>query len=205
VVEDLGSGALLDLTAYGMPHERTVHDALRDGIDLVTFSGDKLLGGPQAGVITGRARLIARLRNNPLLRALRVDKMTLAALAATLQLYREAAACQRIPIYRMLLTPLAQLQRRAEAYVAAMPNVSVFESVAYVGGGAIPQVGIASLAVAVATSSPDGLADSLRSGEPAIVGRIEEGRLLLDLRTIAPQEDQTVIGALSRWNHSRKR
>jgi L-seryl-tRNA(Ser) seleniumtransferase len=205
VVEDLGSGALFDLAAYGLAHERTVQEALADGIDLVTFSGDKLLGGPQAGIIAGRAPLIARLRSNPLLRALRVDKTTLAALAATLRLYRDQAARERIPIYRMLTTPFAQLRRRAEAYVAALSNVSAVESVAYAGGGAIPQERIESLAVAVATPRPDLLAAGLRCGEPAIVGRVEDGRLLLDLRTIAPEEDEAVIGALHRWNRSRDR
>jgi L-seryl-tRNA(Ser) seleniumtransferase len=205
VVEDLGSGALFDLAAYGVPHERTVQETLADGIDMVTFSGDKLLGGPQAGIIAGRAHLIARLRSNPLLRALRVDKTTLAALAATLHLYRDEAARERIPIYRMLMTPLAQLRRRAEAYLATLSNASAVESVAYAGGGAIPQERIESLAVAVATPRPDLLAAGLRRGEPAIVGRVEDGRLLLDLRTIAPEQDETVIGALTRWNRSRER
>lgn len=205
VVEDLGSGALFDLTAYGIAHERTVQEVLADGIDVVTFSGDKLLGGPQAGIVAGRAQLLARLRSNPLLRALRVDKMTLAALAATLHLYRDETARERIPIYRMLMTPLAQLRRRAEAYVASISNATVAESVAYIGGGATPQERIESLAVAVATPRPDLLAASLRCGEPAIVGRVEGGRLLLDLRTIAPDEDETVIGALSRSNRSHDR
>jgi L-seryl-tRNA(Ser) seleniumtransferase len=202
VAEDLGSGALFDLAAYGVPHERTVQEALADGIDMVTFSGDKLLGGPQAGIVAGRAHLIARLCSNPLLRALRVDKMTLAALAATLHLYCDEAARERIPIHRMLMTPLAQLHRRAEAYLASLSDASVVESAAYAGGGAIPQERIESLAIAVATPRPDLLAASLRCGEPAIVGRVEEGRLLLDLRTIAPEEDKTVIGALTRWNRS---
>jgi L-seryl-tRNA(Ser) seleniumtransferase len=205
VAEDLGSGALFDLAAYGITHERTVQEALANGIDIVTFSGDKLLGGPQAGVIAGRAHLIARLRSNPLLRALRVDKITFAALAATLRLYRDDSARERIPIYRMLMTPVAQLRRRAEAYLASVSDASALESVAYVGGGAIPQEGIASIAVAVAAPRPDLLAASLRCGEPAIVGRIEAGRLFLDLRTIAPEEDETVIGALTRWNRSRAR
>ena len=104
VVEDLGSGALVDLAEYGLPHERTVMEAVNDGVGLVAFSGDKLLGGPQAGVVLGRANLIARLRDNPLVRALRVDKMTLAALAATLQLHRTAESRGRIPLYRMLGT-----------------------------------------------------------------------------------------------------
>jgi L-seryl-tRNA(Ser) seleniumtransferase len=197
VVEDLGSGALVDLAEYGLPHERTVRDCLADGIELVTFSGDKLLGGPQAGVIAGRARSIARLRTNPLLRALRVDKMTLAALGATLRLHRDRASRARIPLYRMLGTTVDELHARARAYSEAMPAAAVVESRAYVGGGALPQTAIASVAVALAPERPDLLAARLRRDNPAIVARIEDGRLLFDLRTILPEEDDTVIATLT--------
>jgi L-seryl-tRNA(Ser) seleniumtransferase len=192
VVEDLGSGALVDLREFGAQHERTVQETLADGLGLVTFSGDKLLGGPQAGLIVGRTPLIARLRNNPLLRALRVDKMTLAALAATLQLYRDGAV-RRVPIYRMLAATLDELRARARAYVAAIPNAKIIESDAYVGGGALPQSAIASIAVAISTGTPDALATHLRRANPPIVARIDEARVLLDLRTIAPEEDQVLL------------
>ncbi len=198
VIEDLGSGALVDLAEYGAEHERTVQDALADGVGLVTFSCDKLLGGPQAGVIAGRANLIARLRNNPLLRALRVDKMTLAALAATLKVYREGSARERIPIYRMLAAGIDELRRRADAYLVAVPGAATIESVAYIGGGALPQARVPSIAVAIATGKPDLLAARLRHGTPPIVARIDDGRVLLDLRTIAPSEDDVVIAALAR-------
>jgi L-seryl-tRNA(Ser) seleniumtransferase len=192
VVEDLGSGALVDLREFGAQHERTVQETLADGLGLVTFSGDKLLGGPQAGLIVGRTPLIARLRNNPLLRALRVDKMTLAALAATLQLYRDGAV-RRVPIYRMLAATLDELRARARAYVAAIPNAKIIESDAYVGGGALPQSAIASIAVAISTGTPDALATHLRRANPPIVARIDVARVLLDLRTIAPEEDQVLL------------
>jgi L-seryl-tRNA(Ser) seleniumtransferase len=195
VVEDLGSGALVDLSAYCLERERTVQDALADGIGLVTFSGDKLLGGPQAGVIVGRSNLIARLRGNPLLRALRVDKMTLAALGATLQLYR-ADSVERIPVYRMLATTLEELRRRCAAYVNAIPGAVAVESDAYVGGGALPQTRVPSIAIAVPTQNADALAVKLRTESPPIVGRIDEGRVMLDLRTIAPDDDRIVIAAL---------
>jgi L-seryl-tRNA(Ser) seleniumtransferase len=198
VVEDLGSGALVDLAGYGVGRERTVQDALSDGIGLVTFSGDKLLGGPQAGIIVGRDNLIARLRNNPLLRALRVDKMTLAALAATLRLYRDGSVREAIPIYRMLAANLKELRLRAEAYLIAIPGAIAVESDAYVGGGALPQARAPSIAVAIAVEKPDPLAARLRGGKPPIVARIEDDRVLLDLRTIAPEDDDGVIAAVTR-------
>jgi L-seryl-tRNA(Ser) seleniumtransferase len=202
VVEDLGSGALVDLTIYGVERERTVQDAIADGIGLVTFSGDKLLGGPQAGIIVGRANLIAPLRNNPLLRALRVGKVTLAALAATLLLYRDPSKLDRIPVFRMLATPLEALRKRAEAYLDALPEATVVESDAYVGGGALPQTRIPSLAIALHAGDAGLLAASLRAATPAIVVRIDRDRVLLDLRTIAPEEDAPAIEALARATSS---
>jgi L-seryl-tRNA(Ser) seleniumtransferase len=198
VVEDLGSGALVDLAEYGAAHERTVQEALADGIGLVTFSGDKLLGGPQAGIIVGTVQLVARIKNNPLLRALRVGKMTIAALAATLQRYRDGSLRERLPIFRMLSATLDELRARADRYRAAEPAAIVMESDAYVGGGSLPQERIASIAVAIETEKPDRLSARLREANPPIVGRIGEGRFLLDLRTIAPDEDRTVIAALTK-------
>ncbi len=196
VVEDLGGGAVCDLAQYGLADERTVQQALADGAQLVTFSGDKLLGGPQAGIVVGRANAVARLRSNPLLRALRVDKMTLAALGATLALHRDPATRDRIPIYRMLGATIDELRERARRYVAAIPGAEIVESVAYVGGGALPQAQLASVAVALPGEDAAALAASLRRNAPAIVARIEDGRVLLDLRTIAPEEDSTVRAAL---------
>ena len=197
MVEDLGSGALVDLAEYGLPHERTVAEAVNDGVGLVAFSGDKLLGGPQAGVVLGRANLIARLRDNPLVRALRVDKMTLAALAATLQLHRTAESRARIPLYRMLGTTVDELRARAGPYIAAMPGATVVDSDAYAGGGALPRARIASVAISLAVNNPAAFAAALRRENPAIVARIERDRLLFDLRTIAPEEDDTVISTVT--------
>jgi L-seryl-tRNA(Ser) seleniumtransferase len=196
VVEDLGSGALIDLREYGLPSERTVQEALADGIDLVTFSGDKLLGGPQAGVVVGKERWLGRLRSNPLVRALRVDKLTIAALSATLALYSDRASRDRIPIYHMLGATLDDLRARARRYVAAIPSADIVESDAYVGGGSLPDAPIDSIAVAISDERAGVLAARLRNGDPAIVARIEEGRLLFDLRTIAPEEDDAVIDAI---------
>ena len=197
VVEDLGNGALVDLQQYGLPHERTARDALGDGIALVTFSGDKLLGGPQAGVIAGEARAIARLRTNPLLRAVRVDKMTLAALAATLRLHRDPQSRARIPLYRMLGTTLDELRARAPAYLAAMSGATIVESDACVGGGALPQTRIPSLAIALPCDRPDALAARLRRENPAVIARVADGCVLFDLRTIAPDEDDSVIATVT--------
>jgi L-seryl-tRNA(Ser) seleniumtransferase len=196
VVEDLGSGALVDLAEYGLPHERTVGEALAEGIDLVTFSGDKLLGGPQSGIVVGSARFVAALRTNPLLRALRVDKTTIAALGATLALYRDRTSRERIPLYRMLAATIEDLRARAQPYITAIPQAMLVESVAYVGAGTLPDARVASLAIAIRVPRPDLTAAALRRGDPAIVGRIEDGRLLFDLRTIAPEEDGSVIAKL---------
>ncbi len=196
VVEDLGSGAIVDLCDYGLPHERTVQEALRDGVDLVAFSGDKLLGGPQAGIVVGSSVLIARLRANPLLRALRTDKTTLALLSGTLRLHRTRESRDRIPFYAMLSMTLEDLRARAETYVASIDGAHVEESHAYVGGGSLPQATVPSFAIAFPTPYADALAERLRRGEPPIVTRISEGTVLLDLRTIAPGQDAAVIAAL---------
>lgn len=197
VVEDLGSGALVDLAQYGLPHERTVQEAIAEGIDLVTFSGDKMLGGPQAGIIAGSAPLIARLRSNPLIRALRVDKLTFAALIATLQLYAVPERRAEIPFFAMLGAGAEALRKRAQIYCEAIAGANTVESSAYVGGGSLPQATIPSIAVALHPARGAArAAERLRRAPVPIVARVEEGRLLLDLRTIAPHEDAAVIAAL---------
>jgi L-seryl-tRNA(Ser) seleniumtransferase len=197
VIEDLGSGALGDLTEYGLPHERTVQEAIADGIDLVTFSGDKLLGGPQAGIIVGSAALIARLRTNPLLRALRVDKMTLAALIETLRLWAAPERRNEIPFYAMLATTIETLRGRAAAYVKAIEGVQILETTSYAGGGSLPQAALPSIAVAVEPAGgATAAAAKLRRNDRPVIARIEGGRLLLDLRTIQPSEDSIAIAAL---------
>ncbi len=155
-VEDLGSGALVDLARFGLPHERTVTEAVTDGIGLVTFSGDKLLGGPQAGIIVGKTSAVARLRGNALLRALRVDKSTLAALAATLRLYLEPGGLQKIPLYGMLGMSVTDLRRRAERIAAQTSSsdidVTPLPLQGYVGGGCLPNATVASYGIAVRTA-----------------------------------------------------
>jgi L-seryl-tRNA(Ser) seleniumtransferase len=200
VVEDLGSGALTDLRAYGLPHERTVQEAVADGIDLIAFSGDKLLGGPQAGIVVGRAAAIARMRANPLLRALRVGTPTLAALGATLRLHLDPAARERIPFYRMLATPLDALRARAEALRARLDglDVRVERTEGYAGGGTLPLAALESVALAwrPARGSANDAAARLRAGTPPVIARAEGDRVLLDLRTIPPERDEDVTAAL---------
>ncbi len=198
VIEDLGTGALFDLRPYGLPYERTVRDAIADGMDLVAFSGDKLLGGPQAGIIAGTIAAIARLRANPLLRALRVDKATLAALAATLRLHADPASRERIPLYRMLATPVAALRERARALQRQFPALTAVDTEAFAGGGTLPLDPIASAGVAFvpAEGATPALA-RLRAAGPPLVARIDDARVVIDLRTIDPPDDARVAGALA--------
>ena len=194
---DFGSGLMLDLAPWGLRGEPTARDAVAAGASLVVMSGDKLLGGPQAGIILGRADLVDALRRNPLARALRVDKLTLAALQATLRLYREPARAVRdIPALAMLTTPVALLRTRAAALVARLAaqgvDACVAETEATVGGGAFPSARIPSCAIVL-----DGDAEkrerALRKGVPPVVGRIADGALWLDLRGIADTDDDRLV------------
>ena len=196
-IEDLGSGALVDLEAYGLPHERTVPGALRDGAGIVAFSGDKLFGGPQCGVPVGRANLIARLRNNPLVRALRVDKMTLAALSATLQLHRTPETRTRIPLYRMLATTLDELHVRAVPYLAAMRGGSAVEADAYTGGGVAAASAHRFSRGFLAVKNPTAFSRRAAAREPRDRRANRADRVLFDLRTIAPEEDDSVIATVT--------
>jgi L-seryl-tRNA(Ser) seleniumtransferase len=187
LVDDLGSGALIDLG-----DEPTARESLEAGAQLVCFSGDKLLGGPQAGIVVGRAGLIELLRRHPLQRALRVDKLTIAALEATLALYRDPARAKaRIPVLRMLAQPSESVRSRAER-LAALVDGTVETTVARVGGGALPLAELESFACAVEES----LAIPLRVGHPPIIGIVRDGRLLLDCRTLTDVEVDEVAAAV---------
>jgi L-seryl-tRNA(Ser) seleniumtransferase len=188
LVDDLGSGALLDLG-----DEPTAASSLAAGADLVCFSGDKLLGGPQAGIVVGRADLVEGLRRHPLQRALRADKLTLAALEGTLALYLDPDRARReIPVLRMLEEQLDVVRARADR-LAALVDGAVEETVARVGGGALPLAELPSVACAV----EEQLADSLRRGEPAVAGIVRDGRLLLDCRTVTEAEVDELAAAVS--------
>ena len=197
VVDDLGSGALLDTAAFGLAHEPMPRERLADGADLVTFSGDKLVGGPQAGFIVGRADLVARLRKDPLARAMRPDKVLLAAIAATLALYRAGVATRDIPVWRQIAAPVERLAVRAEAVVAAIgDSASVIAVEATIGGGSLPGQVLPSRAVCVPSAEPDRLLGRLRAGTPAIVGRIERDSVVLDLRSVEPADDAPLAAAV---------
>jgi L-seryl-tRNA(Ser) seleniumtransferase len=203
-IHDLGSGTFLDTGRHGLAREQTVAEAVDAGADLVTFSGDKLLGGPQAGIIVGRAELVASLRAHPLMRALRPDKLTLAALIATLELYRDGRAESELPVWRMIAARPASLAKRANAIAvrlgAAGIDASVVPTESTVGGGSLPEETQPSRAVALAGRAAT-LVAKLRAARPAIISRIVDGRVALDLRAILPEDDEmlasTVIAALT--------
>jgi L-seryl-tRNA(Ser) seleniumtransferase len=207
VMEDLGSGCFVDLRPYGFPYEPTVQEAVGAGLDLVSFSGDKLLGGPQAGIVVGKAELVERLKKNPLNRALRIDKLTLAGLEATLYAYEAGSALETIPTLRMLTERLAAVRRRARRLlrrlspsVAAALGAALVEGRAQVGGGSLPLVELPTVALAIGTAERPAqrLDEALRTGEPPVIGRIADDRLLLDCRTVLNSDIPALADALSR-------
>ena len=195
---DLGSGALVDLSAYGLPAEPTMGQAVAQGFDLVVASGDKLLGGPQAGLLLGRAEVVARLATHPLMRALRCDKLTLAALEATLRLYRDPAQLrQAVPALSMLAASPAEIGDRAARLLALLPEGmgEIIEGTSLVGGGSLPGAVLPTRLIAL-HGPAEALAKRLRLGRPAVMGRIAQDRLLLDLRTVAEAELPALAEAL---------
>ena len=200
LVHDLGSGLLIPLDEIGLTGEPTAADAVNGGATIVTMSGDKLLGGPQAGIVVGAAEVVRRLRENPLLRALRVDKLTIAALEATLTLYREPRRAMReVPVLAMLSRPVRELRERAEHLRARIGvQASIIDSDSQVGGGAFPNTKIASVALRIRPdpSSSVSIESRLRVGNPAVVARIADDALIVDLRTVRPEEDEELAAAL---------
>lgn len=205
LIDDIGSGALEDLSVYGITGEPLVADSVRAGADVVLFSGDKLLGGPQCGIILGRKPLIRQIMQHPLSRALRVDKLTLAALLETLRLHHDRQSAERsLPLLSLLSTSVANLQQRAQRLApqlsacAAIKSAEAVETQAYLGGGSVPSQGLASWALALepARGSVAELAAALRTGTPAVFGRISKDRLLLDLRAVFPRDDLRLVEAV---------
>ncbi|HXH83944.1 MAG TPA: L-seryl-tRNA(Sec) selenium transferase, partial [Candidatus Tectomicrobia bacterium] len=199
LIDDLGSGALLDTAAYGLAHEPMPRESLAAGADVVLFSGDKLLGGPQAGIAVGKREPIERMRRHPLARAARMDKTTIAGLGATLRLYVTGQAAERIPVWRMIAAPLPSLSRRARRWARALgEGAFVVETRSMVGGGSLPEESLPTRALALAPPrgvSPDELALRLRRHDPPVIARIERDLVLLDPRTVDPRDDGVVIAA----------
>ena len=210
VIDDLGSGALIDTARFGLAHEPTPRERLEAGADLVTFSGDKLVGGPQAGIIAGRAALVEKLRRDPLARAMRPDKVILAALTATLRLYRAGVAHTAIPIWRQVAAPLDELERRASGVLAALASgpplvppgsdakvvLAVDRVDSTIGGGSLPGQTLPSWAVVISGPAPQRLLSALRTGDPAVIGRVVDDAVVLDLRTVGPADDHRLADAI---------
>ncbi|MAD80925.1 MAG: L-seryl-tRNA(Sec) selenium transferase [Pirellulaceae bacterium] len=204
VIDDIGSGALLDLTKYGINEEPIAPESIKAGADAVLFSGDKLLGGPQCGIIVGRRSVIDQIAEHPMMRAMRVDKLTLAALAATLRLYRDPETVElSLPFLSLISTPIENLRSRAERLapqLAALDTVATadpMDDVTYLGGGSVPtqQIKTCCVAVTPAVGSVSDFATRLRNGCPAVFGRIFQDRFLFDLRTVFPHQDAMLITA----------
>ena len=196
VVDDLGSGSFLDTAKYGLAHEPTVGESLSAGVDVVCFSGDKLLGGPQAGIILGKADLIAKIRQHPLARAVRADKVALAGITATLLHYLKDEAEREIPVWRMISLERQQVKVRAEAWREALGQGEVVESESTVGGGSLPGESMPTWVLALNIKSPDNFMAKLRASNPPVIARTENDRVLLDPRTVLPEQEKDLMQVL---------
>lgn len=197
LIDDLGSGALLDTAYYGLEHEPTVQESLAAGADLVLFSGDKLLGGPQAGVILGRADLIAKLKKHPLARAVRADKTCLAGLTATLLHYLKDEFEREVPIWRMVAAPLDEVKGRAEAWQRAIGSGEVVPGEATVGGGSLPGQTFPTWLLALNVKSAEKFLARLRRAAPPVIARTENNRVLLDPRTVLAEQEAQLFTTLT--------
>ena len=205
VMEDLGSGTFIDFSRYGLLKEPTVQESVSTGVDIITFSGDKLLGGPQAGLVVGKKACIDRIKKNPITRALRIDKLTLAALESTLRLYRdEEKAVQAIPTLRMMLQPIATLEEKAGRLKKMLESaghkrltIASLDLVSRPGGGSLPLLELPSkgLSIGIVGLSPNAIEKSLRLSSPPIIGRIEDDMYVMDMRTLQDDELETVRSA----------
>ena len=200
LIDDLGSGALLDTRPYGLAHEPTVQDSVAAGADVVLFSGDKLVGGPQAGIAVGGAGPLETMRRHPLARATRMDKASIAGLAATLEHYSRGEATTEVPVWRMIATPFERLRRRARRWARACGgHAEVVRGRSMIGGGSLPEEGLESALCSLAPPEGDATGGSaaLRAADPPVIARIEHGRVLLDPRTVEAAQDRLVAAALN--------
>ncbi len=200
LADDLGSGALLDTAHYGLDHEPTVQESLAAGADVVAFSGDKLLGGPQAGLLVGKKAIIDVLKRHPLARAIRADKLCLAALSATLEHYRAGTAVEHVPVWRMIAMPYESLQRTAQAWRDSLAahgiESAVVEGESTVGGGSLPGATLKTALLALSVTNPDALMARLRSHTPPVIARISDGRVMFDPRTVFESQHAALLSAI---------
>jgi L-seryl-tRNA(Ser) seleniumtransferase len=200
LIDDLGSGCLLDTTRFGLAPEPTPQESVAAGADLALFSGDKLLGGPQAGIVVGKRELVERLRRHPLARALRMDKSSIAGLAATLTHYLKDEALEKVPVWRMISLPVDEIAKRARRWARAVgQGATVVDGRSMVGGGSLPEESLPTKLLALASTpdrSAEALARRLRESDPPVVARIERDTVLLDPRTVHPREDRALIEAV---------
>jgi L-seryl-tRNA(Ser) seleniumtransferase len=205
LIDDLGSGALLDTAAYGLMHEPTVGESVAASADIVCFSGDKLLGGPQAGLIVGRADLLARVRRHPWARAVRMDKVALAGLETTLMHYLKDEATEQIPVWQMISRPASDIKRQARHWVrewrGAGLSAEVIEGLSTIGGGSLPGGTLPTWLAALDLPSPDETSAHLRAAAPPTIARIEDGLLLFDPRTVLPGQEQGLLAAVQEAAH----
>jgi L-seryl-tRNA(Ser) seleniumtransferase len=198
VVEDLGSGTLIETSRFGLSHEPTVQETLAAGADLVTFSGDKLLGGPQAGLIVGRADLVNKLKVHPLARAVRADKLALSALSATLLHYLKDEALQEIPVWRMIAVTEKELQDRVSGWISRLGVGWTVQGESAVGGGSLPGQTLPTTLLALQSPNPVRLLAQLRDADPPVVARILDDRIVIDPRTVLPEQDAILVSLLSK-------
>ena len=204
VYEDLGSGSFVDVRKFGLSYEPTVNDVLSGGVDVVSFSGDKLLGGPQAGIILGRKELIEKIRKHPLNRALRIDKMTLAALEATLKIYKEGKELEEIPVWKMVSQPISDIEKRAKrliqkiAFIKSEAEIDIEKVVSEIGGGALPLETLPSFAVTVKPmkTTAEKLYKHLRELPEPVIARIKDGKIVFDMRTVFDCEVEKLAGSI---------
>jgi len=198
LVDDIGSGVLLSTEKYGLAHEPTIAESFKAGADLICFSGDKLLGGPQAGIIIGRADLIARLQKHPLARAVRADKLCLAALSATLTHYLKDEAERQIPIWQMISAGSDQIKARAESWQSDLESGEIIPALSTIGGGSLPEESLPTFVLAFRPKNPQKLLENLRSADPPIIARVLDDQVVLDPRTVLPGQEETLLQILRR-------
>jgi L-seryl-tRNA(Ser) seleniumtransferase len=196
VIDDLGSGAFYDTAKYGLAHEPTVQESMQAGADVICFSGDKLLGGPQAGIIIGKKVLIDKIKKHPLARAARADKACLAGLSATLTHYLKDEAEREIPVVKMMSLTLKQIQGRAEAWRNELSYGEIESGLSTVGGGSLPDESIPTFLLSLEVKSVEKFLKALRKNNPPIIARTEQDKILLDPRTVLPEQEGALLVGL---------